>query len=609
MKKNVTLGIDLGTTNSLGCIIENQQPIIIINEEGKRTTPSVISMGKETKIGDAAKRMAVTNPTNTVSSIKRFMGRKYSETRNIKTTFKTKEGKNDRVLVELNGRDYTPQELSAMILQKIKKSAEDYLGYEIKDAVITVPAYFSDSQRQATKEAAEISGLNCLRIINEPTAAALAYGLDKKEKAAKIAVYDLGGGTFDISILDIGDGLFEVKSTNGNVNLGGDNFDEKLIDYLVAEFKSNNGIDLSKDLMAYQRLKEAAEKVKIELSSSNETDVNLPYITVRDNQPLHFVTKITKAKFEQLIDELVNSTIEPCRKAVQDAGLKISDIDEVILVGGSTRIPKVQEVVEKFFGKKPSKNVNPDEVVGVGAAIQGSIINGDINDIVLLDVTPVSLGIETMGGVFTKLIEANTTIPTNRKEIFSTAMDNQPSVDINVLQGERPMAKDNKTLGKFTLDNIPPAQRGTPKIEVSFDIDTNGILSVSAKDTGTGKEQKIRIENSSLSKEEIERMKSEAQTNLEEDQKQRDKIDVLNNVDTQIFGIEKSLSNDKITDEDRTEVNEIIVKLKDVVKIQDMDKISEISKNLTEKWNNVTAKLYSENITAENIMDNTTQTQ
>ena len=534
------IGIDLGTTNSCVSVMEGNEPVVITNAEGKRTTPSVVAFveGGEIKVGDPAKRQAVTNPTKTIASIKRFMGEKFSEAGNEITAvpYKVVKGDNDTPRVDIDGRLYTPQEISAMTLQKMKKTAEDFLGQEVTEAVITVPAYFNDAQRQATKEAGEIAGLKVRRIINEPTAAALAYGLDKTGKDQKVVVYDLGGGTFDISILELGDGVFEVLSTNGDTHLGGDDFDNVIINWLADEFNAAEGVDLRKDAMALQRLKEAAEKAKVELSSATQTEINLPYVTATASGPKHLVQTLTRAKFEQLSDDLVRRSMIPCEKALKDAGLSKSDIDEVILVGGSTRIPRIQEEVEKFFGKKPHKGVNPDEVVAIGAAIQGGVLTGDVKDVLLLDVTPLSLGIETMGGVFTKLIESNTTIPTKKSQVFSTAADNQPSVEIHVLQGERPMANDNKTIGRFHLDGIPPAQRGVPQIEVTFDIDANGIIKVSATDKGTGKSHDIRIEASSgLTEEEIQRMKQEAEANAEADKKAKESVDKINEADAMIF--------------------------------------------------------------------------
>jgi len=587
------IGIDLGTTNSCVAVMEGNQPTVIINNEGERTTPSVVAFtdGGERKIGNPAKRQAITNPQNTVFSIKRFMGETYEQVQKeiARVPYKVVRGENNTPRVDINGKLYSPQEISAMILQKMKKTAEDYLRQEVTEAVITVPAYFSDSQRQATKEAGKIAGLDVKRIINEPTAAALAYGLDKKNKDMKVAVYDLGGGTFDISILELGGGVFEVKSTNGDTHLGGDDFDQEIINWLAQEFANENGgIDLKKDPMALQRLKEAAEKAKIELSNQTSTEINLPYIMPVDGIPKHLVKTLTRAKFEQLCDNLFQRSIEPCRQALKDAGLNASDIDEVLLVGGSTRIPKVQELVKEFFGKEPNRSVNPDEVVAIGASIQGGVLAGDVKDVLLLDVTPLSLGIETLGGVMTKLIESNTTIPTHKSQVFSTAADNQPSVEIHVLQGERPMAKDNKEIGVFHLDGIAPAPRGIPQIEVTFDIDANGILNVSAKDKATGKEQNIRIEASSgLSEDEIQRMRDEAKANEAADKEAKEKVDKINNADALCFQSDKNLKDygDKIPADKKSAIESALGSLKEAVKNQNISDIDRYTEELTKAWN------------------------
>jgi molecular chaperone DnaK len=592
------IGIDLGTTNSCVAVMEGKEPVVIANSEGKRTTPSIVGFIKdgERKIGDPAKRQAVTNPDKTIYSIKRFMGSSFDEIKNETSKVPYKVVKeNNSPKVQINDRTYSPQELSAAILQKMKQTAEDYLGQSVTEAVITVPAYFNDAQRQATKEAGEIAGLTVKRIINEPTAAALAYGLDKMSKDMKIVVFDCGGGTHDVSVLELGDGVFEVLSTDGDTHLGGDDFDQALIDHLISEFKKENGMDISKDPMALQRLREAAEKAKIELSSSPQTEINLPYVTADSTGPKHLVMTITKSKFDQLTQSLVDRTIEPCKRAMSNANLTVGEIDEIILVGGSTRIPSIQEAVKKFFGKEPSKGVNPDEVVALGAAIQGGVLAGDVTDVLLLDVTPLSLGIETMGGVFTKLISANTTIPTKKSETFSTAVDNQPIVEIHVLQGERAMAKDNRTIGKFNLDGIPPSRRGTPQIEVTFDIDANGIINVSAVDKATNKVQSIRIESSSsLSKEEIERMKQEAEMNAELDKKLKEDVDTLNSADSLMFQVGKSMEDleGKITEDEKTEINDSINKLKSAYDKKEISEVKVLMEEVNKKFQNISQKLY-----------------
>ena len=594
------IGIDLGTTNSCVSVVEGGNPEIIVNAEGKRTTPSIVSFKEgDRSVGDPAKRQAVTNPKNTIYSVKRFIGSKFSEVSKEakKMPYSVVKGNGGAVTIAVGDKSYVPQEISAVVLQNLKKTAEDYLGEKVTEAVITVPAYFNDAQRNATKEAGEIAGLKVLRIINEPTAAALAYGMDKQNKDMTVAVYDLGGGTFDVSILELGDGVFEVKSTNGDTHLGGDNFDEKIIDWLLSEFKDENGMDLSKDAGALQRLREASEKAKVELSNSNSTEINLPYITADSTGPKHLVRTLSRAKFESMVEDLVKRSLSPCRKALKDAKLKVGDIDEILLVGGSTRIPAVQEAVKKLFGKDPSKGVNPDEVVAMGAAIQGGVLTGDVTDVLLLDVTPLSLGIETMGSVMTKLIDSNTTIPTSKSQVFSTAVDNQPAVDIHVLQGERPMAGDNRTLGRFQLTDIPPSQRGIPQIEVTFDIDANGIIDVKAVDKGTGKQQNIKIESgSSLSDDEIDRMKKEAEANSEADTQKLEKIQKLNEADSLMFQTEKQITEfgDKLEETDKSRLENTIKELKEVCKEEDMEGVEDLMEKLNSTWQEISTKLYAE---------------
>jgi molecular chaperone DnaK len=600
------IGIDLGTTNSCVAVMEGNEPVVIANEEGKRTTPSIVAFldNGERKIGDPAKRQAITNPTRTIASIKRFMGNRFSEVGKEagRVAYKSVKGDNDTVRIDIDGRLYTPQEISAMVLQKMKKTAEDFLGQEVTDAVITVPAYFNDSQRQATKEAGEIAGLKVQRIINEPTAAALAYGLDKKHKDSTIAVFDLGGGTFDISVLELGDGVFEVKSTNGDTHLGGDDFDQVIIDWLADEFKSQENVDLRKDPMSLQRIKDAAEKAKIELSTSAETEINLPYVTAVDGVPKHLVMKLSRAKFESLADSLIKRTLKPCEDALKDAGLSKSNIDEVILVGGSTRIPAIQQAVEDFFGKKPNRSVNPDEVVALGASIQGGVLSGDVKDVLLLDVTPLSLGIETMGNVFDIVIESNSTIPTKKTKTYSTAADNQPSVEIHILQGERPMARDNRSVGRFILDGIPPAPRGVPQVEVTFDMDANGILKVSAKDKGTGKEQNIRIEASTgLSQEEIAKMKAEAAANADTDKQAKERAEKLNMADSLIFQTEKQMKEigDKIPADKKAAIESALTELKEAHKLEDLARVDKASEAMNAAWQAASQDIYSAQQNAE----------